>query len=157
MLCKEQEQRIKFTVIVANEPNTDQLYLQKSTWFLFTSVSFGTPVSFKVQLNKNTLKQAQFEDKTVKPLTFRLLSLIASMIFQIFQTVRCMREAWKRETYKETCSVSVCLVPIRRLSKPSQSMDFGDVSETRDFKIGHYGRLGRSFSTPVLTGLGMRP
>ena len=62
MLCKEQEQRIKFTVIVANEPNTDQLYLQKSTWFLFTSVSFGTPVSLKVQLNKNTLKQKKFED-----------------------------------------------------------------------------------------------
>ena len=66
MLCKEQEQRIKFTVIVVNEPNTDQLYLQKSTWFLFTSNSFGTPVSFKVQLNKNTLKQTKFEDKTVK-------------------------------------------------------------------------------------------
>ena len=33
------------------EPNTDQLYLQKSTWFLFTSISFGSPVSFKVQLN----------------------------------------------------------------------------------------------------------
>ena len=68
MLCKEQEQRIKFTVIVANEPNTDQLYryLQKSTWFLLTSISFGTPVSFKVQLNKNTLKQTKFEDQTVK-------------------------------------------------------------------------------------------
>ena len=63
MLCKEQEQRIKFTVIVANELNTDQLYLQKSTWFLFTSVSFGTPVSFKVQLNKNTLKKRNLKTK----------------------------------------------------------------------------------------------
>ena len=62
MLCKEQEQRIKFTVIVANELNTDQLYSQKSTWFLFTSVSFGTPVSLKVQRNKNTRKQTKFED-----------------------------------------------------------------------------------------------
>ena len=66
MLCKEQEHCIKFTVIVANEPNTDQLYLQKSTWFLFTSISFGTPVSCKVQLNKNTLRQTKFEDETVK-------------------------------------------------------------------------------------------
>ena len=34
----------KLTVIVANEPYTDQLYLQKSTWFLFTSVYFDTTV-----------------------------------------------------------------------------------------------------------------
>ena len=34
----------KFTVIVANEPYTNQLYLQKSTWFLFTSVYFDTTV-----------------------------------------------------------------------------------------------------------------
>ena len=27
---------ISVTVIVANEPYTNQLYLQKSTWFLFT-------------------------------------------------------------------------------------------------------------------------
>jgi len=78
MLFKEQEQRIKFTVIVANEPNTDQLYLQKSTWFLFTSVSFGTPVSFKVQLNKNTLKQTKFEDKTVKS-THLSLALVSGL------------------------------------------------------------------------------
>ena len=35
----------KFTLIVANEPYTNQLYLQKSTWFLFTSVYFDTTVS----------------------------------------------------------------------------------------------------------------
>ena len=35
----------KLTVIVANEPYTDQLYLQKSTWLLFTSVYFDTTVS----------------------------------------------------------------------------------------------------------------
>ena len=33
-----------FTVTVANEPYTNQLYLQKSTWFLFTSVNFDTTV-----------------------------------------------------------------------------------------------------------------
>ena len=35
---------ISVTVIVANEPYTNQLYLQKSTWFLFTSVYFDTTV-----------------------------------------------------------------------------------------------------------------
>ena len=35
----------KLTVIVANEPYTDQLYLQKSTWLLFTSIYFDTTVS----------------------------------------------------------------------------------------------------------------
>ena len=34
----------KFTLIVANEPYTNQLYLQKSTWFLFTFVYFDTTV-----------------------------------------------------------------------------------------------------------------
>ena len=34
----------KFTVILANQPYTNQLYLQKSTWFLFTSVYFDTTV-----------------------------------------------------------------------------------------------------------------
>ena len=34
----------KFTVIVANEPYTNQLYLHKSTWFLFTSVYFNTAI-----------------------------------------------------------------------------------------------------------------
>ena len=33
------------SVIVANEPYNNQLYLQKSTWFLFTSVYFDTTVS----------------------------------------------------------------------------------------------------------------
>ena len=35
----------KLTVIVGNEPYTDQLYLQKSTWLLFTFVYFDTTVS----------------------------------------------------------------------------------------------------------------
>ena len=35
----------KLAVIVANEPYTDQLYLQKSIWLLFTSVYFDTAVS----------------------------------------------------------------------------------------------------------------
>ena len=34
----------KFTLIVANEPYTDQLYFQKSTWFLFAFVYFDTTV-----------------------------------------------------------------------------------------------------------------
>ena len=34
----------KFTLIVANEPYTNQLYLQKSTWFLFSFVYFDTTV-----------------------------------------------------------------------------------------------------------------
>ena len=34
----------KFTVIEANESYTNQLYLQKSTWFIFTSVYFDTTV-----------------------------------------------------------------------------------------------------------------
>ena len=40
----QEGQLIKFTVIVANEPYTNQLYLQKSTWFLFTSIYFDTTV-----------------------------------------------------------------------------------------------------------------
>ena len=43
-------------MIVANELYTDQLYLQESTLFLFTSVYFDTTVSSDVQLIKNTLK-----------------------------------------------------------------------------------------------------
>ena len=34
-----------YTMIVANESYTDHLYLQESTWFLFTSVYFDTTVS----------------------------------------------------------------------------------------------------------------
>ena len=34
----------KLTVILANEPYTDQLYSQESTLFLFTSVYFDTTV-----------------------------------------------------------------------------------------------------------------
>ena len=40
----KESQFYKFTVIVANKPYTNQLYLQKSTWFLFTSVYFDTTV-----------------------------------------------------------------------------------------------------------------
>ena len=41
----KESQFYNLTVIVANEPYTNQLYLQKSTWFLFTSVYFDTTVS----------------------------------------------------------------------------------------------------------------
>ena len=40
----KESQFYQFTVNVANKPYTDQLYLQKSTWFLFTSVYFDTTV-----------------------------------------------------------------------------------------------------------------
>ena len=40
----KESQFYKFTVTVANEPYTNQLHLQKSTWFLFTSVYFDTTV-----------------------------------------------------------------------------------------------------------------
>ena len=41
----------KRIVIVANEPYTDHLYLQKSTWFLFTSDYFDTTVSYYKRFN----------------------------------------------------------------------------------------------------------
>ena len=41
----KESQFYKLTVIVANAPYTDQLYLQKSTSFVFTSVYFDTTVS----------------------------------------------------------------------------------------------------------------
>ena len=40
----KESQFYQFTVNVANKPYTAQLYLQKSTWFLFTSVYFDTTV-----------------------------------------------------------------------------------------------------------------
>ena len=40
----KERQFYKFTVIVANEPYSNQLYLKKSTWFLFNSVCFDTTV-----------------------------------------------------------------------------------------------------------------
>ena len=72
-----------YTVTVSNEPYTDQLYLQESTWFLFTSVYFDITVSYGVQLIKNTLKQTKFEDKTVKS-TQLLLFPVGLHDFQIF-------------------------------------------------------------------------
>ena len=41
----KESQFYNLTVIVANEPYTNQLYLQKSTSFLFTSVCFDTTLS----------------------------------------------------------------------------------------------------------------
>ena len=89
-------------MIVANEPYTNQLYLQKSTWFLFTSVYFDATVFQEVRLIKNTLKQTKFEEKTVKSSqpSLVLIGLLS------FQTVRRVREAWKRETYVRCQSFS---------------------------------------------------
>ena len=50
----KESQFYEFTLVVANEPYTSQLYWQKSTWFLFTSVYFDTTV-----LNKRNLKTKQ--------------------------------------------------------------------------------------------------
>ena len=41
---KKKSQLRKFTPLAANEPYTNQLYLQKSTWFLFTFVYYDTTV-----------------------------------------------------------------------------------------------------------------
>ena len=82
---------------------TDQLHLQKSIWFLFTYVSFGTSVSFKVQLNKNTLKQTKFEDKTVKS-TQPSLVLVGLHDFLIFSNRTA--HAWSVKA-GNICSVSV--------------------------------------------------
>ena len=41
----KESQFYNLTVIVANDPYTNQLYLQKSTSFLFTSVCFDTTLS----------------------------------------------------------------------------------------------------------------
>ena len=79
----KESQFYKLTVTVANEPYTDQLYLQKSTWFLFTSVYFDIAVSWEVQLIKNTLKQTKFEDKTVKSTQLSLV-IVGHHDFQIF-------------------------------------------------------------------------
>ena len=46
-----------YTVIVVNEPHIDQLYLQESTWFLFTSVYFVT--LFDLPQNTNNDKRRQ--------------------------------------------------------------------------------------------------
>ena len=73
--CKESQFCKLYTVIVAKEPYTDQLYLQESTWFFFTSVYFDTTGSYEVQLIKNTLKQTKFEDKTVKSTQLSLVPL----------------------------------------------------------------------------------
>ena len=88
----------KFTLIVANEPYTNQLYLKKSTWFPFTFVYFDSTVFEEVQLIKNTLKHHRnLKTKQWNSLSLRLFSL-ASMTSWSFQTVRRMREAWKWET-----------------------------------------------------------
>ena len=78
-------------MIAANEPYTDQWWLQESTLFLFTSVYFDTT---EVQLIKNTLKQTKFEEKTVKSTQFRLFPL-ASMISRSFQTACVKRGSGK--------------------------------------------------------------
>ena len=57
------------------------------------------------RLIKSTLKNLNLKTKQWNPPSFRLFSL-ASMISRSFQTVRRMREAWKRETYVRSQSFS---------------------------------------------------
>ena len=73
----------KLTVILANEPYTNQLYFKKSTWFPFTFVYFDSTVFEEVQLIKNTLKQTKFADKTVISTQLSLV-LVGLHDFQIF-------------------------------------------------------------------------
>ena len=55
----------------------------------------------KTRQNKRNLETKQWN-----PLSFRLFPLAASMISRSLQTVRRMREAWKRETYVRSQSFS---------------------------------------------------
>ena len=97
---------------------TDQLHLQKSIWFLFTYVSFGTSVSFKVQLNKNTLKQTKFEDKTVKSTLLSLALVNGLHDFLIFSNR--MARAWSVEA-GNICSVSVFFVRVGSQISPRRA------------------------------------
>ena len=90
-------------MIVANKPYTNQLYLQNSTWFLFTFVYFDTTVYLEVQLIKSTLKQTKFEDKTVKS-TLALVNGLHD--FPDFPDRTRMCQAWKWETYVRSQSFS---------------------------------------------------
>ena len=94
-------------MIVANEPYTDQLYLQKSSWLLFTSVYFNLiPQILRGSIDQKHAKTNEvWRQKQWNPPSFRLFSL-ASMISRSFQTVRRMREAWKWETYVRSQSFS---------------------------------------------------
>ena len=96
--------------LVANEPYTNKLYLQKLTWFLFTSVYFDTTGFQEIQLIKNTLKQTKFEDKTVKS-TQPSLVLIGPHDFLIFSNRTA--HAWRVEA-GNICSVSVFFRPSRQ-------------------------------------------
>ena len=104
-------------MIVANEPYTNQLYLQKSTWFLFTSVYFDTTVFQEVQLIKNTLKQTKWEDKTVKS-TQPSLVLFGLHDFLIFSNR--MAHAWSVEA-GNICSVSVFFVRVGSQISPRRA------------------------------------
>ena len=56
-----------YTMIVANEPYTDHLYWQESTWFLFTSVYFDGDLTFFKNLPSNSLpKGKSFQSNATK-------------------------------------------------------------------------------------------
>ena len=106
-----------YTMIVANEPYTDHLYWQESTWFLFTSVYFDTTVCWEVQLIKNTLKQTNFEDKTVESTQLSLV-LVGLRDFQIFPDRTA--HAWSVEAGM-ICSVSVVFVRVGSQISPRRA------------------------------------
>ena len=80
-------------MIVASEPYNDQYYCTCKNRLGFFLLPFTLMPQY--QLIKNTLKQMKCEDKIVK-----------STHSRSFQTVRRMREAWKRETYVRSQSFS---------------------------------------------------
>ena len=108
-----------FTVIVANEPYTNQLYLQKLTWFLFTSIYFDTTINYFKRFNtdQNTLKQTKFVDKTVK-CTPPSLVLIGLHDFLIFSNRTA--HAWSVEA-GNICSVSVFFVQVGSQISPRRA------------------------------------
>ena len=82
----KESQFYKLTVIVANEPYTDQLYLQKSTSFLFTSFTLIPQYLKRFNWSKTRWNKQTLKTKQRNPLTFRLFSLASTGLhdFKIF-------------------------------------------------------------------------
>ena len=100
----KESQFYEFTVVVANEPYTSQLYWQKSTWFL---------LYFRL-LWYHSIKQTKFENKTVKS-TQPSLVLIDLHDFLIFSNRTAY--AWSVEA-GNICSVSVFFVRVESQISP---------------------------------------
>ena len=96
---------ISFWVIVVNEPYTDQLYLQN--WLGFSLPQFTLIAEYlkRFSWSKTCYNKQNLKTKQQNPLSFCLF-LLASMTSRSLQTVLCMREAWKEETYVRCQSFS---------------------------------------------------